>query len=215
MLVVRSRHARGTVEARSRFGRGAQGLVAVRSWCGRGMLAAWLRHAQGLVVVLKVRSWCGRGTLVVRSRHARGMVEARSRFGRGVVTVRSWCGRGMLAARLRHARCTVEARSKFGRRFQYAHRCGSGSVRYFNILSGGTVRILHLNDTVFFLYVDFPNIPFILHKIIFFMMCVYMAIFSLIYAKYIPLWRVCFFVFIRRYSSGIFYPRRACTRGLW
>ena len=25
-------------------------------------------------------------------------------------------------------------------RFQYAYRCGSGSVRYFNFLSGGTVR---------------------------------------------------------------------------
>ena len=44
--------------------------------------------------------------------------------------LRSGCGRGAVGV----ARGAVEVR------FRYAHRCGSGSVRYLNFLSGGTVR---------------------------------------------------------------------------
>ena len=60
----------------------------------------------------------------MRLRHNRGAVDARSRYARSAIEVRSWCGRGTLVVH-----------------FRYAHRCGSGSVRYFNFLSGGTVYV--------------------------------------------------------------------------
>ena len=78
------------------------------------------RYARGAV---EVRSQCGQGSVVVRSSYARGAVEVRSQCGQGSVVVRSSYARG-----------AVEVRC------QYAHRCGSGSVRYFNYLLVGTVR---------------------------------------------------------------------------
>ena len=92
----------------------------------------WSRHARGAV---EVHSQCGRCSVVVRSRYTRGAVE-----------VRSWCGRGSVVVRSRYARGAVEVC------FRYAHQCGSGSVRYFNSLSDGTVHVrtytLHENRSL-------------------------------------------------------------------
>ena len=102
----------------SRYARGA---VEVRSLCGDSTVAVRSRYACGAVEVL---SWCGRGSVMVWSR-----------FGHGAVEVRTGCGRGSVIVRLRYARGVVEVC------FRYAHWCSSGSVRYFNFLSGGTVYI--------------------------------------------------------------------------
>ena len=90
----------------------------MRLMCGQGTPVR-SRYARGAV---EVRSCCSRGALVVQSRCARGAVE-----------VRSWCSRGTLMVQSRYARGAVEVR------FWYTHRRGSGSVRYLNFLSSGTV----------------------------------------------------------------------------
>ena len=114
------------------------GTLPVRSRCGHGTVTVWLRFGRGAVEAclqrgqgtLKVRSQCDRGAFEAWLRHARGTVEVRPQCGE----VRSWCGRGTLVVRSRYACGAVEVR------FQYAHWCGSSSVRYLNFLSGGTLR---------------------------------------------------------------------------
>ena len=157
--------ARGAVEVR--LWCSTLVVVEVRLWCGRGTLVVRSR-GRGTLSWFEVRSWCGGGTargavevrlwcstLVVRLRYdgAGTMVRLRYtlpvevvqlRYARGVVEVRSWCGRGMVV-QSRYGGA-VKVRSWCGLRgmLQVCSPYGSGSMRYFNFLSGGAVHMLNI-----------------------------------------------------------------------